>query len=261
MHNVIVQDDIYMHNHDCYEIEFILSGNGYMRINNFELECKKGTITLINPSEYHMYYGITAPLEIYSVQFLSNFIPAYIINIIDAQSEPLYDFFADSKFNMTNELFSMINLNFGSECSLSNAEIYGCIILICTMLLKKYDSRNDALANINSSKYNLALSYINTHYHGRISSATVAKYINMSTGYFSAYFKAHAGIPFDKYIQQLRLKDAYDSIINTALPLKAICLNVGYHSFPSFSKAFKEEYGCSPNVLRTSLKAGRPNAD
>ena len=57
-----------------------------------------------------------------------------------------------------------------------------------------------------------------------------------------------------EYIRHTRLVVARDLIMNTELSISEIVHSIGFTSRSNFSKIFKEKYGISPSVFKSSRK-------
>jgi AraC-like DNA-binding protein len=68
----------------------------------------------------------------------------------------------------------------------------------------------------------------------------------MSRSTFALRFKKTVGTPPMDYLTRWRMLLAGDRLANSADPLSAIALSLGYESESAFSTAFKRVMGCSP---------------
>ena len=74
--------------------------------------------------------------------------------------------------------------------------------------------------------------------------------VGYSHFHFQRQFKLAMGISPTKKLSFLRLKKAKELIKNTDYRLKEIAFMVGYNDLPTFSKAYKRQFGESPNLAR-----------
>jgi len=87
--------------------------------------------------------------------------------------------------------------------------------------------------------------FIQHHLYEDIDIAHVAEELHFSKSYISQKFKAETGIPMDKYIRQLKIKEA-KLLMNTDVPLAEIAQTLGFSSQSHFSTTFKKETGHTP---------------
>ncbi|MGD9899904.1 MAG: helix-turn-helix domain-containing protein [Calditrichaceae bacterium] len=82
----------------------------------------------------------------------------------------------------------------------------------------------------------------------------IAKYLNISAGYFSQEFKRETGQSFRKFMQNVL--NYYEEIIleKVNLPAKNISRLLGYSELSSFSRSFKKRNGISPTEYKKLVK-------
>ncbi|MFT4146043.1 MAG: HD domain-containing protein [Mobilitalea sp.] len=94
-----------------------------------------------------------------------------------------------------------------------------------------------------------SLMYIENNLTEPIDLKTIAGNISYSSYHFSRLFKSHMGISVMDYVKQRKLIKASDNILNGAKIIDVAICN-GYESHSGFTKAFKNEFGFSPSLLR-----------
>lgn len=95
-----------------------------------------------------------------------------------------------------------------------------------------------------------AKNYIDTHYVEPITLDDVCKHVSISRGHFSEVFLHRFGISPSQYVKNLRMERAHHLVENTAYSITEIADSVGYQSLFSFSRAYRNHYGFSPNAAR-----------
>ena len=101
--------------------------------------------------------------------------------------------------------------------------------------------------------------YINRNFRSDISIDMLACEANLSKNYFCSQFKSIFGTSTVEYINSVRLEYAKNMLVSTDIPITEICFNSGFGSYPVFSRAFKNYYGCTPSRMREGN--GFSNAD
>lgn len=83
---------------------------------------------------------------------------------------------------------------------------------------------------------------------------SIAKYLNISPGYFSQEFKRETGQSFRRFMQNVL--NYYEEIIfeKVNLPAKNISRLLGYSELSSFSRSFKKRNGISPTEYKKLVK-------
>jgi transcriptional regulator GlxA family with amidase domain len=72
--------------------------------------------------------------------------------------------------------------------------------------------------------------------------------------YISRLFKDHVGQSFLTYLHGLRIKSAASLLISTEMPIADISTEVGFESYRTFLRVFREIRGQTPSDYRDTLK-------
>ena len=89
----------------------------------------------------------------------------------------------------------------------------------------------------------------------------LAERAGMSRSTFALRFRESVGEPPMQYVARWRMLLACDRLENSADPVGAIALAVGYESESAFSAAFKRVMGCSPRLYGRTAPAGARAAE
>lgn len=92
--------------------------------------------------------------------------------------------------------------------------------------------------------------YILEHYAEDISLDDVAKEVNLSSYYFSRFYKEEAGINFSDKLVNVRIDKAKELLKREDLSIKDVCFMVGYMEPNYFSKIFKKVTGCTASEYK-----------
>lgn len=95
-----------------------------------------------------------------------------------------------------------------------------------------------------------ALTHIATNYSDTISIDSLASISNLSKSYFMFCFKRAAGVSANKYISQLRIHDACESLRLTQTSIAEISYQCGYNNLSNFNRQFKQAIGFTPLQYR-----------
>lgn len=94
--------------------------------------------------------------------------------------------------------------------------------------------------------------YIEENYLEDISLDDIAGHVGYSKYHLNRMFFDRTGQTLHKYIRERRLTHAADMLVNTEQPIVDIALGIGYTSQQSFTLAFKQMFGCTPNKYRST---------
>lgn len=99
---------------------------------------------------------------------------------------------------------------------------------------------------------NESLRFIETHLEMPITVADIASAIGYSEFHFSRIFKQAVGTSVMEYVKRRKMIRASESILD-GNKIIDVALNYGWQSHSGFTKAFKNEFGFYPSVLRAML--------
>ena len=95
-----------------------------------------------------------------------------------------------------------------------------------------------------------ALWYIESHSGQEITLDDVARVAGVSRYHISRAFGLATGRPVMRYIRGRRLTDAARSLAAGALDILAVALEAGYGSHEAFTRAFRDQFGVTPEMIR-----------
>ena len=92
--------------------------------------------------------------------------------------------------------------------------------------------------------------YVNIHYAESLSLEELASELFLSKGYLSRYFTQRFGIPFSRYLKELRLKRAMSDLLYTEKTVTQIALDNGFTNSSFFNRSFRDKYRQTPSEVR-----------
>ncbi|MDH7913573.1 AraC family transcriptional regulator [Winogradskyella sp. SYSU M77433] len=155
-------------------------------------------------------------------------------------------------FNMTPEMFLLVEQFF------SNTYDGGIKMMFykshMTALLAHYFGQLANQQTIKTDtaqleKINLAQNILLSDLENPPSLTELAQRIGTNTNKLKKEFKAQFGVPVFKYLQNERLKKAYNLIKNEQKSIQEAAWAVGYDSLGSFSNAFEKKFGYRPSQV------------
>ena len=110
------------------------------------------------------------------------------------------------------------------------------------------------LDNISVTKSNVSLEkillYIRTHSEQNITLSSISREFNMSKSYISRLFRDFLNTTASHYINQIRLSNACELLLNSNMPISEIAEKSGYSDQYYFSKIFRKFFSVSPSAFR-----------
>ena len=89
-----------------------------------------------------------------------------------------------------------------------------------------------------SSEVLQAISYIRENYSRKISLASVAEHVGLSSGYLCRIFKEETGVSINAYINNLRMTHAGELLADKNSYIKEVAISVGFEDQLYFSRLF-----------------------
>jgi AraC family transcriptional regulator len=95
-----------------------------------------------------------------------------------------------------------------------------------------------------------ALWYIETHFSGALALNDVAVAAGVSPFHLTRVFQAATGWPVVRYLRARRLSEAARVLAGGAPDILEVALSAGYGSHEAFTRAFREQFGRTPEDVR-----------
>ena len=100
------------------------------------------------------------------------------------------------------------------------------------------------------SPANKAIWYVERHFGGELSLDDVAAHSGVSRFHLSHAFAARTGKPLMTYVRGRRLTEAARALAKGAPDILAVALDAGYNSHEAFTRAFRDQFGLTPDAVR-----------
>lgn len=95
-----------------------------------------------------------------------------------------------------------------------------------------------------------AMQYLQRHFREVSSLEETASHVNLSPAYFSTLFKKVTGVPYSKYLNQLRIDEAKRLLQYTEISITEIAHQVGFNNLTHFDRVFRALENYPPSQLR-----------
>jgi AraC-like DNA-binding protein len=105
------------------------------------------------------------------------------------------------------------------------------------------------------------IDYICQNFAGSISVESLASACNISVSALERRFKKHLGKTPRQYLNEVRLDNAHQMLLETRKPIGTIALETGFADHSHFSRAFARHYGVTPRQARRDHGGSDPAAE
>lgn len=254
MHYTDLTDEhrsLWPHWHTFFELEFILSGNGTQIINGNSYEMRRGEIHVLRPMDIHK-FNWTDPTRLYLIQFHNNHISDKLLNRLLAITDDPIAYLDDDDCKLCESLCASLDKLKDRDEPSALDRIKRMTDLILSIFLSTAESSQKQLAHPQQELTLMSsiIKYIRENYRQPITADSLAKHFGFNTVYFRRLFHENFDFSISDYLKLLRLNYAKNMLISSEAKIFNIMIDSGYSSNATFSRDFREKYGCTPSELR-----------
>lgn len=98
------------------------------------------------------------------------------------------------------------------------------------------------------------LQYVHLHYTEKLSLEDLSRQFRYSVPHISRSFKEHTGKRFHDYVRLLRIESATTMLLHTNMSITDIAIAVGFDSFRTFARAFRETKNMTASEYRGMMR-------
>jgi AraC family transcriptional regulator len=95
-----------------------------------------------------------------------------------------------------------------------------------------------------------ALWLVERHFGADLTLEQIASQVGVSRHYLTRAFAATTGLSIMRYVRGRRLTEAARALVDGAPDILSVALDAGYGSHEAFTRAFREQFGCTPEAIR-----------
>jgi len=106
-----------------------------------------------------------------------------------------------------------------------------------------------------------AIRFIHESYHKPLDLAMVSNHVSLNYAYFSNLFKKNVGKGFAEYLRDVRLDKARRLLAETEHKIIDVAAMVGYESYKSFTRAFRDVMDMQPTEYRQLMRRKNERED
>lgn len=256
------------HNHDFYEMFYVVEGEFKQSIGNQIFTMQTGDICLIPPGIYHTLYvdnpsivlNILIDKETFQEIFLNNIVGNQIFaNFFktDFYTKEITNYiifrtYGDEKIKHT---ILKMDLELVNKDKYYAPMVHSLLLQLISLLLRKYEKDAIIPQKSHANKLDLELvEFINNNYQ-TVTLSMLAKRTNYSEQYISQRLKSATGMSFEKYLLSQRMRESQYLLKYTNSKINEISFSVGYKNTATFIRAFKRFYQMTPSQFRNKLRS------
>lgn len=271
----------YIHTYNGYhpfaEFNFILEGEGVGHINGISHPIAPGTALFIPPNQIHEIQNLSqGTVRKYCCMFDMSAIistkydldwPGWLYKIgnvlpsVIHLNEP-----AASSMNLVLEQFHQeyVQTDTIGRDNMLQLKLWELLTLFRRSVERHDEIERAAFTQLPSDQSERRASlwpiihYLHTHYDQELSLDAVADQFHLSVSYLARLFRDYTGKTFLEYLHELRINSAASLLQgDTQLTISEIAYMVGFQSYRTFSRVFREYRGISPSDFRKKTSSTR----
>lgn len=270
------------HQHDYFEIMFVMDGNTVQKIENQKYLYHTGQCCLLNHAVRHREQPC-GNSSLYFLMLSDDFVTRMIQNDLcfntdgshQLRSNTVYEFFRrslksrDKQYmdfypKVTSERIIPLLDNLFLKLSRENARlsygsypvIQGIISEIFGILLdySLYTSRRISVDNSKQEALFIQIQRLLESHSGKISRQEIAETLHYSDSYLNKIVKQSVGMSLLEYRKFFTIKEAAHLLGNTDKTISEIIDELGFSGRTYFNNLFKKQYGITPSQYRKNIR-------
>lgn len=253
------------HEHSFLELAYIKQGSALHRINGHAVSLHRGDWFLIDYGQKHWYSQIgSAPLIVVNCLFLPQFVSeifkdcrslsqllsryALNLNFSSGLTFPAEFSFHDSDGSaefLVEHLLAEYENHPGGYLEMMRCHLSQLLILAMRQLVAVETSHTVA-----GDMVQYITDYVQKNFSQKLSLETIVAGYPYSLGFVSRRFKEEIGVPFQAYVQNVRIRAGCRLLAETSCTVAEIAATVGYTDIKYFGQLFKQKTGLTPREYR-----------
>jgi AraC-like DNA-binding protein/mannose-6-phosphate isomerase-like protein (cupin superfamily) len=249
-HSFISTNNTYpLHLHKSVEITQVLSGKIQITINEQEYTLVEGDVAIIFPNQPHSYKTKENSRILLSF-FDATFPGDYAADLTRCVPEhPIV-----RKHELDPEASGILTTLYKRYTDISDSRLLKACISVFIGLVWPFLSLKKIEYTQDLDSIQKILAYVDLHFLEPITLDTLAKELSISKFLISRIFSEQLHTSFRAYINERRVALAQMLLQSTAKPVTDIAFDSGFNSLRSFYRAYKKEYGITPNEFRRVIQ-------
>lgn len=251
------------HYHKHYELLYIRHGKRTLSINElYSHTLTPANIALLRPNIIHRTYssepsnGQTRVLINISQDLISQLCQLYSKNIAVCFNAHVLKL-SSYDIGMLNYLFTELldnkqsNPLYQEKIKINLAKI----LLHLSEIYYNTHQENDApVSQTASERIEYITTYLQENFYNQISLTEISEKLHISETHLERIFKQAMGINPYKYLLNIRMVNAKRLLESNSMAASEVADACGFNSLSSFSRTFKQIYGCSPKQYQMHYK-------
>ncbi|MFP4015828.1 MAG: helix-turn-helix domain-containing protein [Halanaerobiales bacterium] len=258
------------HRHNFMEFSYIIKGEGTEIINGKKHRIKQGTFTLLLPYQVHeLHPDPDKPIRLYNCNlgleafFGTNRLSEELNEMIFEFNKelPSYVHFDSENAERIDSIFKDMISEYNEELQWKDLIFKAKVIDAFVLFDRQRRISGNIAEKIDIPDYQNRKSYlweiifyIHNHYMEDIPLEKLAKKFGVSISHLSTTFKEYFGENIHSFLNDIRIKHACGLLSSSNKQIIDIAAEVGFNSYATFSRVFRQKQGLSASEYRNRIK-------
>jgi AraC-like DNA-binding protein len=231
------------HSHDFYELICFLRGEGTQIVNDEKILAKEKTVMILTPGNTHCFVSQSDDIVLLSLS-------------VRREEFHLLSSVYGVSFDKQPTVFAFPRISGLYEIYRENDAVSEMDHkLLLSTLLHEYCRTNENSIRSDIPKALLcAAEEMKKSENLKKGISAFVDLTNYSQSHLARLIKKHFGMGLKQYINELRLRQAYDDFVWTNESAEVIAENLGFCSYSHFYRIFKKRFTISPSTLRNGKR-------
>ena len=250
--------------HDSFEMVYMKKGSAVFEVSGQPVEMGPNDIIIIKPFQYHKFIVKSesgCEFIVLSFKFENKDTGEYsevsledFLNFVSSKESGA---FISLKVSQKNDIIVLLNRilkerdsnEIGSEF-LSHLLVLELFVLISRALKMEWENSIKSKSPKLKELIEISVNYIHNNFERNISLNDIAKFVFLSTSYFTRAFKEEMNISPISYLLKVRVERAMELLRETDQKVSDIALSVGFSNQQRFNEIFKKHTKMTPLQYR-----------
>lgn len=253
------------HCHSFLELAYVIGGSAVQYFNSRSVIVREGDYFMINYGEAHKYSPDgDSPFTVVNVLFKPEFLDPTLKDCRGFQDLVAFSGIGCNYFNLlasptsvifhddTGDVRGLVQkmaLEYHARLPKGNELLRAYLTELLILTLRKIYKRSDSV-DCDNRILCAILDHVNQHYQEPITLRGIAEQMGYTQSYLSTLFAKHIGLPFNRYLQNLRIGVACRLLSDTDEGIEAVAAACGYRDVKFFRTVFRDRLKLTPTEFR-----------
>ena len=238
--------------HQFYELEVTLLGDGTQIINGISYPKRRGELHVIRPGDVHS-LRTDGSLKTFLIQFSHKHISAEALSELGRAERALVTYLNNDECDAYENICNSLDILKVGDGAPDIDMIRKLLDVLLNIFFASFNDNRKKARTCSRDPYDKIqqiIDWMQMHYRTHINADDIAKQFHFNTAYLRRLFKERVGVSIMQYLKELRLEYAKNLLMTTSLKISEVCDRSGYRSMPTFISDFKQKYHHAPLAFR-----------